>query len=112
MGKLALPAPSRADSMPQFLSCQFSSVAPLFAILTVVPIYSLGSRVSRPGAQGNGKEKGTPEWVGAWSKGQRRDGTWFVYMGCVYMVGGGLYREGKVGFYRIVGKWNNDLAPD
>lgn len=28
------------------------------------------------------------------------------------MVGGGLYGEEKVGFYKIVGKWSNDLAPD
>lgn len=84
MGKLALLAPSRADSMPQFLSCQFSSVAPLFAILTVVPIYSLGSRVSRPGTQGSGGEKGTPEWVGAWSKKGTEEG--WVHGVCIWAV--------------------------
>lgn len=70
-------------------------VAPLFAILSVVLIYSLGSRVSRSGVQGSGGEKGTPEWrIGVQSKGQR-DG----YMVCVYGVclygGRGTVRGGE-----------------
>lgn len=64
------------------------TIAPLFAVLSFGRLYSLGIRVSRPGAQrgdGGGWE-GTSEWVGA-GPGRGVDiprggmGTWSAYMG-------------------------------
>lgn len=44
-------------------------------------------------------KKGAPEWVGAWSEGQRRDGYMVcVYMGCVYVGWADVRGEERLGF--------------
>ena len=80
------------------------TIAPLFAVLSFGQLYSLGIRVSRPGAQrgdGGGWE-GTSEWVGAGpGRGVDRGGmgTWSAYMG--EGVGAGEHRRTEEWFALI-----------